>query len=38
MSEFAPDLIVILADAEEITSEIPLQALLPHAFGPKDIS
>jgi cytidine deaminase len=38
MNEFAPNLIVILADAEGITSEMPLQALLPHAFGPKDIA
>jgi cytidine deaminase len=37
MSEFSPDLTVILVDENGITAEMTLSALLPHAFGSKDL-
>lgn len=37
MNEFAPDLIVLLADSETITGEFTLEELLPHAFGPENL-
>jgi cytidine deaminase len=37
MSEFSPDLMVILADENGITAEMTLSALLPYAFGPEDL-
>lgn len=38
MNEFAPDLIVILADEHAITAEMPLRELLPRGFGPNDLT
>jgi len=37
MNEFAPDLLVILADETGIASEATLRELLPRAFGPNDL-
>lgn len=39
MFEFAPDLIVIMADTDgQVTWEGPLTELLPHGFGPKKLA
>lgn len=38
LSEFAPDLPVIIADETgRVLHELPLTALLPHVFGPQDL-
>jgi cytidine deaminase len=38
MNEFAPDMLVILADDERIVAEHPLADLLPHGFGPENLT
>lgn len=37
MNEFAPDMLVILADEEQIVSQSRLSDLLPDGFGPKQL-
>jgi cytidine deaminase len=37
MNEFAPDMLVILADEEQITAQYHLSDLLPEGFGPKQL-
>ncbi len=34
LSEFSPEMVVIIADAQRITAEYTLDELLPHSFGP----
>lgn len=38
MNEFAPDMLVILVDGERIVAEHPLADLLPHGFGPENLT
>ena len=37
MNEFAPDMVVILADGEQVVAEYSLVDLLPEGFGPKQL-
>jgi cytidine deaminase len=37
MNEFAPDMLVILADEEKIIAQYRLSELLPEGFGPKQL-
>ena len=38
LNEFAPDLLVLMADARgEVVREMPLSELLPHSFGPENL-
>jgi cytidine deaminase len=37
MSEFAPHMLVIVADLERIVAEFKLSDLLPHGFGPQHL-
>jgi len=37
MNEFAPDMLVILADEEQIIAQYRLSDLLPEGFGPKQL-
>jgi cytidine deaminase len=38
MNEFAPDMLVILLDDKQITGEFRVSELLPHGFGPENLS
>ena len=38
MNEFAPEMLVILADEDAITAEMPLNELLPLGFGPNHLA
>ena len=38
LSEFSPEMVVIIADAQRITAEYTLAELLPDSFGPHHLS
>lgn len=38
MNEFASDMLVIIANTEQVIAEFPITDLLPHGFGPEHLA